>query len=107
MKGAFLKYKFTTSLFFNSIDRADFDASNEEYFQITVQPYFKYSGRYFIHSVFKRESQRTIFIVHKTGFNTNHIEDIDYPEIGYLAIYSGFKKVAIFDSKMNGIIFKR
>jgi|SRR5690554_3498799 len=107
MKGTFSKYKFTTGLFYNSIDRADFDASNEDYFQITVQPYFKYSGRYFIHSVAKRESQRTIFMVHKTGFDTNHIEDIEYPEICYLTIYSGFRKVAIFDSKMDGIIFKR
>lgn len=107
MKYFFSRYKFTSQLFYKKIDKATVKVFTD-CFQVQVLPFYTYSGNYFKHSIFFQDNNKTIY---RTIYVDSKTIEIDLENINlyneyFVGIYSSGKKVTIFKSSLDGIIFK-
>lgn len=107
MKFFFCKYKFPPQLFYKNIEKATIEVFTDFFF-IQIYPYFAYSGKYQIHSIFSEDSKKIIYRTMQVSLQENGI-DLDninrYNEF-FIGIYKSGKKAIIYQSTMEGIILK-
>lgn len=107
MKYFFSKYKFPPQLFYKNIEKATIEVFSD-YFFTQISPYFAYSGKYQIHSIFSEDNEKIIYRTMQVSLQENEI-DLDninkYNEF-FIGIYKSGKKATIFQSTMEGIILK-
>lgn len=102
----FSKYKFTTGIFYKTIDTAVIEHLNG-CFKVTILPFFRYSGNYYIDSITEKDSKRNIYLTMKSEDNNSDLSLIDNFNKVYISLSFDGKKIMIFDSQMNGIILKK
>jgi len=105
LKYFYNKFKFSSGIFYKGIEFATIDHSNG-IFQVSVIPYFNYSGKYFIESVALKDSNRTMYLTMKSN---EERADFDFMHSGnqyFISISHDGRKAMIFQSNMDGIILK-
>ncbi len=65
MRYFFKKYKFTTDIFYKTIDHAIVE-HKDNIFMVEIMPFFNYGGKYYIESVSKKDNERTIYSTKKS-----------------------------------------
>ena len=105
MKYYYSKSKFTHQLFFSSIQLATLEHTSG-LFQISVIPYFQYSGNYHIHSVVLKDNKRTLFLTMKSHENYVDFEEINSLNKFFVSLSHDGKKVMLYTEDADGIILK-
>jgi hypothetical protein len=103
----FSKYKFAADFFYKKIELATVKVFSD-CFYVQVYPYFSYSGKYYIHSIYSEDSEK---IIYRTMYRNMNEEAIDLDYINsynefFIGIYKSGRKVTIFQQSLIGIIFK-
>jgi hypothetical protein len=105
MKYHYSKSKFSNQLFFKSIQLATLEHTSG-IFQISVVPYFHYSGKYHIHSVVQKDKKRTLFLTMKSQENKVNFDELNPYNKFFVSLSHDGKKAMIFTDDANGIILK-
>ncbi|WP_036153866.1 hypothetical protein [Maribacter forsetii] len=105
MKYHYSKSKFSNQFFFKKIQSATLEHTSGV-FQISVTPYFHYSGKYHIQSVAQKDNERTIYLTIKSQDMEVSFEDISPFNKYFVSISHDGKKAMVFTEDANGIILK-
>ena len=95
--------KFSDQLFYNKIKYGKLQHLSDA-FIVSIVPFINYSGKYFIHSVAKKDSKRTIYLTMKS--DDNDFDLMNSFNRYYISLSYDSKKLMIFKEDMNGIILK-
>lgn len=105
MKYYYSKSKFSNQLFYKSIQLATLEHTSG-IFQISIIPYFYYSGKYHIHSVVLKDSNRTLFLTMKSDEDVVDFDMMFGNNEFFISISHDGRKAMVFDSNKDGIILK-
>lgn len=105
MKYFYNKYKFSTSIFYKSIEYAKIE-HNSGIFSITVLPFLNYCGKYHIHSVALKDSNRTLFLTMKSDTDVVDFDMMFGSNEFFISISHDGRKAMVFDTNKDGIILK-
>lgn len=105
MKLFFSKFKFSNGLFYKKIDHAEVDVLKDG-FDVSISPYFSYSGKYHITSVYRRESNRVTYVAIRVINEEETDPSMYVGEEYFISVYNDKRKIIIFDRGLNGIILK-
>jgi len=105
MKYHYSKSKFSNQLFFKSIQLATLEHTSG-IFQVSVIPYFQYSGKYHIHSVVQKDSKRTLFLTQKSQGSEVDFDELSEYNKFFISLSHDGKKAMVFTDDANGIILK-
>lgn len=101
----FSKYKFSVGLFYKRIELATIKHTSG-IFEVSILPYFQYSGKYHIHSVAQKDNNRTLFLTMQSDDMEPNFDLMNPYNEFYISISHDGRKAMIFDQKMDGIILK-
>lgn len=107
MKYYFSKFKFTTQLFYSKISLATVKVY-KDCFIVKIEPYFNYSGNFFLHSIYSQDKEKTVY---RTFRVEPDIFEVDLENISplneyFIGVYFSRNKLTIFQSDLEGIILK-
>lgn len=105
MRYFFKKYKFTTDIFYKTIDHAIVE-HKDNIFMVEIMPFFNYGGKYYIESVSKKDNERTIYSTKKSHGEKFDSENFEYLEQHFISLSHDGSKVMIFNNNGEGIIIK-
>ncbi len=75
-------------------------------FQVSIIPYFAYSGKYHIHSVAQKDRNRTLFLTMKSQENVVDFDNLNPYNQFFVSISHDGKKAMVFNNDADGIILK-
>lgn len=105
MKYFFKKYKFTSGIFYKTIDNAIVEHL-DNIFMVQIMPFFAYGGKYYITSVILKDNNRTIYSTKKSRDEKFDSENFEYLEDFFVSLSHDGSKVMIFNVDKQGIIIK-
>ena len=105
MEYHFSKFKFSSGFFYNRIQLATLEHTSG-IFRVNIIPYFAYSGKYHIHSVVEKDSNRTLFKTMKISKDTIGFENLDSSNQYFISLSHDGNKAMIFQKDLDGIILK-
>lgn len=106
MEIIFSKYKFTNNFFYKRIDLAKLNRFSDR-FEVSILPYFNYSGTYHILSIAKEESSRIIYRTFKGQKEDFDIDFLHPSDEYFISISRDEKKLIIFKADMVGIMLEK
>jgi len=107
MKYHFSRYKFSSKIFYDKIDRATVKVYSD-CFTIEVLPYFHYSGNFFKHSIYYQDKEKTVYRTLRVEPNVVEVnlEHLSSFNEYFIGIYKNGRKLTISQSNLDGIILK-
>jgi hypothetical protein len=95
MKIFFNKYKYTHQIFYSSLSGASIEISTGTIvLNIPIMP--QLNGIFYIRGTFRKTESKTTYEIYKMG----------YSEILLIDIHNDYKKISVFNQKLEGIILK-
>lgn len=102
MEIKYSRYKFSDDLFYKKIDYAVIKFE-ENSFEISISPYFRYSNIYYIHSVARTESKRVIY---RTMKGSDDFSLMTPKSKYFISVSNDKQKIMIFNNFLKGIMLK-
>lgn len=105
MKYYYSKSKFSSQLFYKDIQLAILEHTSG-LFQVSIIPYLSYGGKYHIHSVVKKDRNRTIYLTMRSDEDEVDFDYLFESNKFYVSLSHDGRKAMIFDEEKYGIILK-
>lgn len=95
MKIFFNKYKYTHQIFYSSLSGASIEISTGTIvLSIPIMP--QLNGTFYMRGTFRKTESKTTYEIYKLG----------YSEILLIDIHNDYKKISVFNQKLEGLILK-